>query len=68
MFGDEDSKVYIGIMHQLYMAKIKCGDCGRSFNGTYGKEDTCPRCLGKIMHPEMSMKQIEAKINKMAGY
>ena len=50
------------------MGKIKCGDCGRTFNGMVGKEDTCPRCLGKIMHPEMSMKQIDGKLKRMAGF
>ena len=49
------------------MAKIRC-DCGRTFIGMEGKEDTCPRCLAKLINPKLTSKEIEKKLKKMAGF
>jgi len=32
----------------LEIGTIKC-ECGTTFKGTKGKEDTCPKCLKKIL-------------------
>lgn len=34
------------------MSKIKCGTCGEEFDGMEGKEDTCPKCMKRVLEGE----------------
>jgi len=38
------------------MARLKC-DCGKYFEGMFGKEDTCPTCLRRLIKGETDIKE-----------
>ena len=44
------------------MSWIMC-ECGDSFWGQRGKEDTCPKCLKLLLKPQKEIKRGEGEPN-----